>query len=90
MKISMGTNEKSTLMTRKEVEDNADEGVYMSDLHELDDDYEFVVIIKDHMGDCIGLGRSLDGKPYVFNNISDHVEFEGGFYLTNNPITIQS
>ena len=77
-------------MTRKEVEDNADEGVYRSDLNGLEDDYEFVVIIKDHMGDCIGLGRSLAGETYVFNNLSGNEEFEGGFYLTNSPITIQS
>jgi hypothetical protein len=90
MKINLDSNVKKELFPVEMIinSDDTEDGVYLSTLENFEEDYPFLAIVKDVMGECIGLGVGLDGTSYVFNDIGASVEFEGEFYKSDAGITI--
>jgi len=87
--IQLKTTENRVLFTIDDILNNDDmEGIYLSTLEEMGSDYSMIAVIRDSMGECIGVARSLEGLSYVFNSVERSIEFQGEFYKANSSISI--
>ena len=75
-------------MGLNEIIDNADPGIYRSDMANFDE-YSWIVIAKDQMGECVGFAMTPSGDSFVFGNLEENIEFrESSFYPTNEELSI--
>jgi hypothetical protein len=88
MKFSLKNSKVVPVMGLNEIIDNADPGIYRSDMANFDE-YSWIVIAKDQMGECVGFATTPSGDSYVFGNLEKNVEFtESSFYPTNEELSI--
>ena len=88
MDIQLKASENKELFIIDDIlEEDASEGIYLSTLDEMRDDYTMIAVIRDCMGDCIGLAKSGDSS-YVFNDVGNSTEFQGEFYKSDSGISI--
>lgn len=90
MDIKLKNAENRVLYTVSEImcDDDLGEGIYLSTLTRFGHEYSMIAIIKDRMGECIGIGKSNSGESYVFSDIDESIEFEEEFYKSGSSIVI--